>query len=447
MKALPILSAWTLAALFLSACAEREIILPGERLSVRDALNSAAEGDGDGAEPLDATRAVSTAITLPAQVNHAAWTHRGGTASHKIAHPALGSTLARVWASNIGSGDSRKARITADPVVAEGRIFTQDSRSRVMAHSTEGRTLWSVDMTPARDRNSDASGGGLAYGGGRLFVTTGFGELSALDPASGAVLWRQRFDAPVAGAPTVLGDLVYVASRDNRAFAVKADNGRLTWQLPGTPAISATVNGSAPAVTERVAIFPFGSAELVAALRQGGIRVWAATLSGERRGRAYAGITDVASDPVVDGSVIYAASSSGRLAAMKSSSGERIWTATEGALSPVWPVGGSVFLVSEEARLLRLDAETGDEIWAVDLPYYKKQNPRRQEKVFSHYGPILAGGRLIVASDDGKLRSFSPQSGALISEVDLPGGATTNPVVVNRTLYVVTGNGQLHAFR
>ena len=28
------------------------------------------------------------------------------------------------WSANIGAGDSRKQRITADPVVANGRVFT-----------------------------------------------------------------------------------------------------------------------------------------------------------------------------------------------------------------------------------------------------------------------------------------------------------------------------------
>jgi sugar lactone lactonase YvrE len=52
-----------------------------------------------------------------------------------------------------------------------------------------------------------------------------------------------------------------------------------------------------------------------------------------------------------------------------------------------------------------------------------------------------------VASGDGHLRLFDPASGQMIRAVDLPGGATTNPVVAGRTLYVVSKNGQLLAFR
>ena len=196
-----------------------------------------------------------------------------------------------------------------------------------------------------------------------------------------------------------------------------------------------------------MAILPFGSGELVAALQKSGLRVWGSSVAGQRRGRAYSGITDITGDPVIDGDVIYAANQSGRVVALNAGSGERIWTAKEGAYSPVWPTAGSVFLVSDEGKLVRLEAETGAEVWSVDLPYFRKERPRRLKAVFAHYGPVLAGGRLIVASSDGVIRSFDPATGALVSTTDIPGGATTNPVVVNGTLYLVSGRGQLHAFR
>ncbi|WP_068114629.1 PQQ-like beta-propeller repeat protein [Tropicimonas marinistellae] len=436
-------------ALVLAGCSN-ETPLPGERLEIRSPEGLTVGGEAapriEGATPASALSR-DVPISLPGQVNHAAWTHRGGSPVHRLQHPALGAAQTLVWSADIGAGESRKLKITADPVVADGRIFTLDALSRVSGLSTGGATLWSRDLTPASDRSKDSSGGGLAIGGGRLFVTTGFGELHALDPATGRTLWVQGFDAPVAGAPTVYGDLVYVSSRDNRAFAVRASDGRLRWELPLAPTPSATVNGAGPAVTSRVAVFPFGSAELVAALRQGGVRVWSSTVAGERRGRAYAGVNDISSDPVVVGNTLYAGSPSGRIAAIDVNSGERIWTATEGAMSPVVVEGGSVFAVTDIQQLVRINAATGEVIWRTDLPGFKNERPRRYQAVYAHYGPVLAGGKLLVASDDGVLRSFSPQSGALLSQVALPAGATTNPVVVNRTLYLVTTKGQLVAYR
>lgn len=425
--------------LLLAACgAGQNVILPGEREPLRE------EGDRFAAAETE-NRAVP--IRLATARLNADWTHRGGSATHRIAHPELGGAPALLWTADIGEGDSRRSRITADPIVADGRIFTLDALAQVTATATSGATLWTADLTPARDNARDASGGGLAYGNGTLFVSSAFGILSALDPATGDLRWTQKLQASGAGAPTVAGDLVYLVSRDNRAWAVEADTGRIRWTLDAAPSISGSVGGPAPAVSGDLAVFPFSSGDLIATFRNGGLRRWQATVTGQRRGFAAARISDLTGDPVIDGNTLYAANQSGRVAALVLADGERLWTAREGALSPVWPAAGSVFLISDRNELVRLDASDGSRIWGVELPFFTKTRARRQKEIYAHYGPIIAGGRLVVASNDGLLRFFDPASGAALGQLEVPGGATTAPVVANGTLYVVGTRGQLHAFR
>ena len=424
----------------LASCGSREVILEGERIGVREALEgpeAAAPEEASGPAP----------ITLPTAQPVAAWTQTRGNAAHRLAHVALPATLERAWTANIGAGNSRKHRITATPVVAGGRIFTLDARSGLRAHGLNGDTLWTADLTPAWERNQDATGGGLAYADGRVFATTGFGTLVALDAETGESLWVQRTDASVTGAPAVADGVVYVVGRDSRAWAVRASDGRVQWELPGTPSPSGLIGGAAPAVSGQAVIFPFASSELIAVLRQSGVRLWAATLSGQRRGRVYAQVSDISGDPVVDGGVVYAGNQSGRVAAIDAQSGEVRWTAEEGSYSPVWSVAGAVFLISDRNELVRLDAATGERVWGVDLPYFQNKRIKRRKAIFAHHGPVLAGGRLVVASDDGVVRFFDPASGAARGELDLPGGAATGPVVAGGTLYVVSARGQLHAFR
>ena len=64
-----------------------------------------------------------------------------------------------------------------------------------------------------------------------------------------------------------------------------------------------------------------------------------------------------------------------------------------------------------------------------------------------YYGPVLAGGRLWVASADGWLRAFSPVDGSLLASIELPGGAAAAPAVAGGVLYVTTREGQLLAFQ
>ncbi|MEP3347597.1 MAG: PQQ-binding-like beta-propeller repeat protein [Litoreibacter sp.] len=431
------------ALLALSACGEEELVLDGERFDVRGGLPGSEGVAGvDGAVVNQ-----SKEFRAPAQQNHTSWTHRGGSTTHKTTHPALNATLTPIWSSAIGKGNSRKSRITADPIVAGGRVFTMDSASNVVATGSDGTTLWSRALIPATDKDGDASGGGLAFADGKIFATTGFGELFAIEATSGTVEWRQKLDAPLTSAPTIDDGMVYVVSRDSQAWALDTKLGRIQWQLPGTPSNSVISGGAGPAISSRLVVFPFSSGELSGALKKSGIRVWGSSVAGRRQGVAYSNVSDVTGDPVIMDGVIYAGNQSGRVVALQASSGQRLWTAREGTYSPVWPSADSVFLVSDQNELLRLDRETGERIWGIELPYYTKRKLAKRDEIYSHFGPILAGGRLVVASGDGLIRSYDPASGALVGTTELKGGAATAPVVVNGTMYVVTNKGQLAAFR
>ncbi|WP_374430390.1 PQQ-binding-like beta-propeller repeat protein [Tabrizicola sp.] len=432
----------------LAACGQREVILSGERFPVRADLEASIPVEGQPAPTAPAApENQSVAISLGAQTG-GDWTHRGGNARHLMPHAALSATPQRVWSANIGQGSSRKNRIAAAPIVADGRVFTMDAGTTVTATSTGGGSLWSTDLTASFDKGGGQSSGGLAAAGGRLYATTGYGELVALDAASGAVVWRQRVDAPISGAPATDGNAVYVSGRDGSAWAVDAASGKVIWQVVGTPGKTAYVGTAAPTIGDRAVIFPSSAGDLMAVLKiGGGTKVWQASLAGKRLGRAYALTSDVTGDAVIAGKTLFAGSGSGRTVAMSASSGERIWSAGEGALGPVAVAGGSLFLVNDEAKLVRLNAETGETIWAVDMPYFTNDKIKRRKGIYAHYGPVLAGGRVMVVSSDGLLRAFDPTNGSLTYTAEIPGGAAAQPAVAGGTLYVVGGNGQLHAFR
>lgn len=430
-----------LALSVLAACQQREATLTGTRLDPRQIASA------DGPVVVGDATPASTALNLSAP-RSVEWTTRGSNPAHLMPHALLaGSGLQPLWSAPIGQPSGRRYRITADPVVAGGRVFTLDSRAQVVATALNGGTAWTRDLTPAAERGESVSGGGIAYEGGRVFVTTGYGELVTVDAASGTVLWRQRVEAPISGAPTVQNGVVYVAGRDATGWAVRAADGKVLWTVSGIDAQTGVTGVSAPAVDGDLVIFPFASGQLLAVDTATGTERWTAQVAGTRRGRAIAFLRDLTGDPVIAGNVVLAGSSSGRIYAFDRASGVALWSERDGANSPVLVAGGSIFAVSDQAQLLRLDAKTGGRIFAVPLPYYTDTKVKKQDSIHAHYGPVLAGGRLFVASSDGILRAFDPRSGALVGQASIPGGAATAPVVSGGTLYVTGRDGRLHAYR
>ncbi|WP_341213867.1 PQQ-binding-like beta-propeller repeat protein [uncultured Limimaricola sp.] len=424
------------ALALLAACGQPDERLPGTRIGV--SLPGGAAAAGGTAAPL----------ALIAPVPNADWPQRGGGADHDIAHPALGANLAPLFRVGLGAAETRRARITAEPVVAAGRVFAMDAQTGVSAFTTGGAPLWRQSLIPARDAATDASGGGLATDGARVYATTGYGELVALDAASGARLWTQDLGAPGAGAPAVVGDMVYVVSRDGKGLALDARSGRVQWQVSGVEDVSRFDGGAGPAVSGDLAVFPFASGEVVGVFPEGGRSRWSSVVAGRRPGQAAAlTVSGISGDPVIEDGRVYVGNASGRLAALDSFTGETIWTAADGALGPVVPAGNALFVINDIGQILRLDAATGTTLWRTDLPQGETAGFLRRSRSIAHYGPILAGGRLLVASSDGVIRQVDPVSGRLLAELPLEGGAASAPIVAGGVLYVVTTDGALAAFR
>ncbi len=434
----------------LAACSEREVILEGERFPVRAPLDDSIPVEGEPAPvaPDTGLPMESRPISLGTPAVNADWAQRGGGPRHAAGHVAVSASPVAIWAADAGAGNSRKNRVAAAPVVASGRVFAMDANAMVTALSTGGGLLWQTDLTADFDRGGGVSGGGLAADGARAYATTAYGEVVAMDAASGAIAWRQRVDSPIVGAPAIEGDRVYVTGRDGSAWALDATNGKVIWQVFGTPGKAGWLGAAAPTVGDRVVYFPSSTGDLMAVLKVGGgTAVWHASAAGKKLGRAYAFAPDITGDAALVGGVLYAGTAAGRTVALDASSGDMIWGVNEGAMGPFAIAGDSIFMVNDEARLVRLDAATGTPVWAVEMPYFEAEKIKKRKAIVAHYGPVLAGGRLWVASSDGKLSAFSPTDGALVYQTDMPGGAASQPAMAGGTIYVTTTKGQVVAFR
>ncbi len=407
-------------------------ILPGERLAIRPQLQ---------------VENAAAAISLGAPVSNANWLQDGFSANHMVPNLALAASPALRWSVDIGKGNSDRSRITSSPVIANGTVYTLDAGGQVQAsEAASGAMLWQADITPLGEQSgAEGFGGGLALDGRSLYVTTGFGELLSLDAGSGAVNWRYPFDAPLRGGPTVSAGRVFVMAANDVAYAIDGARGKLSWSQRGPQGTGpVTMGGSSPAVSGQNVVLPFSSGRTFGATT-GGTKRWESDINAGRLSDVRALIGGLPGAPVITGGRIYAANASGQIAALRLTNGTEIWSVPAGATDSAVVIGGSVFVVSDTSQLMRIDAASGRVIWAAQLPEYAK--PEKRKGFIAHYGPIVAGGQVIVAGTDGRLRFFDPVSGAASASLDLPGGAASAPVVAAGVLYVVNQKGKLLAFQ
>ena len=62
-------------------------------------------------------------------------------------------------------------------------------------------------------------------------------------------------------------------------------------------------------------------------------------------------------------------------------------------------------------------------------------------------GPVLAGDRLIVISSEGEAFSVSPYTGEPLGREQMAAGGYLGPVIADNSLYVLTDDASLSAYR
>lgn len=409
--------------------------LPGERIAV---IFQETDLDPDPA-------LVDLEVRLPPPYRNRDWPQSGGYPDHAMHHLEVPAELATAWTQSIGAGADSSRRILGAPVVGDGVIYTLDARYEIRAFDADtGRRLWARRLdVPSGDR--DAFGGGLAMADGRLFVSTGFARLYALDLESGDELWQATLSGPVRAAPTVAGSVAIVLTIDNQAAAFDVATGEERWTHFGFAETAGLLGSASPAADGAVAVLPYSSGEIFVLGLDTGQLIWSDSLTTVRRSDALSAIADIRGLPVIDRGVVYAISHSGRMVASDLQSGARIWDRRIGGVQKPWVAGEFLFVLTADGHLAALTRRGGRVRWLIQLPSWR--NPESRSGAINWVGPVLAGDRLIIGNNQGELWSVSPYTGLGLGRIDLRSGLSVAPIVADGTLYVQTDDGRLHAMR
>ncbi len=427
----------------------------GERISVLG-----TEGDVE----VDPALA-GIAVSVPAPVANADWAQPGGNASKSMGHVALGDTLAQAWTVSIGVGSSPQARLAAEPVIADGRVYTIDTRAMVRAFAADtGAPIWSAQVRGANSPVTSLFGGGVSVASGRVYVTNGAGDAAALDAATGAPVWMVKPGGPRRGAPTNGNENVYVVSQDNQLYALNAANGETRWTGTGSFEQANVFGTASPAFAQSTVVAGFSSGELTAYRYENGQVVWQDALARTGISTVVGTISDIDADPVIDQGRVFAVGQGGRMVAVELITGQRAWEINIAGTSTPWVAGDWVFVVTDRAQLLAIARASGRVRWISQLPAFRRAPEQREasrtdiaagrtgrlrpgEGAIFWRGPVLAGNRLILADSYGNLAFVSPTDGRILSYLPTREPISFAPVVANNTLYILHDNGRLTAWR
>jgi outer membrane protein assembly factor BamB len=409
--------------------------LPGDRIAVLE-FDTELKVDAGAAQ---------LPVILPPPLDTPNWPQYGGLVDKAMHHIAAPGPLDEIWSKSIGEGQGRFRKLIAQPVVALGRIFTLDADTEVTAFDVDtGERLWDFDITP-EDEDDGGWGGGLAFYRGRLYVTSGYGELIVLNHETGEEYWRVQIGPPVRTPPTVSQGRVYVVTSDNELITLDADTGEVLWTHRGLEEMAGLLGGGGPAVSGSFVVVTYSSGEVYALRAENGRVVWADTLAFASRLGSLAALNDINGSPVVDRGLVFAVSHSGRLVAIDLASGGRVWEREITGVQTPWVAGDYLYVVTIDGLVVCLLREDGRIRWVSPLPTFEDMEDRDDPILW--FGPILVGDRLLVAGTDGTAAALSPYTGEVLGMVDLGDNLPMSPISAQNTVFFIEDSGELIALR
>ena len=411
--------------------------LPGERISILDLQKDLSPSDGD----------ASAMIMVPPAARNKEWPQSGGYPSHRMQNLALGDAdkLGKIWSADIGAGSDDRLPLTAQPIIADGRIYTLDTKSYVRAfHNQTGKMLWETSVRHEVEEDPVISGG-IAFAGGVIYVTSGYDEVLALNPTDGAIYWRTPISAGSRAAPTIHNGRVFVTGLNNNVIAIGAKDGKVLWEYEGVGETTGLLGAASPAADETMVIPALSSGELVALRTENGSIIWNDSLANSLRLGGIAGLSDIRGLPVINGDMVIAISYGGKMAAFDKRNGVRIWQRDISSSETPWVAGNTVYILSADYKLIALNISNGEILWVTQLRKY--QNEEDRKGLLTWAGPIMVGGRLLIAGTDGRMVEFNPKDGSQTASWSAGKTIRISPVVADGALYLLAEDGSLLAYR
>jgi len=285
-----------------------------------------------------------------------------------------------------------------------------------------------------------------AVANGKVFIGAPDG-LYALSATDGSLLWRYAVprNAPVSTVPYVMGNNVYFGSANGRLYGLDTSSGETlggAFRQLGKP-LGVDMGGdlgAEPAFMNGSIYYATSNSEFHVIDLSTGVQRWAVRLQADVRNAT----------PVFGGEAMYLATGN-VYTCWRPGNGSQKWyiqLPDEAAAPPAVDTDGTSYIITAD-RFMYAISTRAKGLW--------KNPPRLDNRPLT--APVLSGNLLIIPTALGGLYAYDKESGALKWSYNIQPSASNPaavpnstsiaapPVVVGDTLYTLSDDGTLTAFR
>ena len=338
-------------------------------------------------------------------------------------------SLKKRWSSKIGDGQGDGFyKIT--PTLIDGVIYVASSDGEVAAiNAANGARLWRIELERPLS-------GGVGYHNRSLYLGGADGSVLQLSAEDGAVEWEAAVSGEVLAAPVVSDDWVIVQTYDGKLLGFRSGAEEPSWTFTSDVPVLTLRGTSAPILVGGNAIAGFGDGKVVAVDVDSGNVSWEARIGVPQGSSEIDRIVDVDGAMTQQGIELFVASYQGRLAALDSRTGRKLWQQNVSSVTGTNVGFGNVYVADVDGTLSAF-LRTGQGVrWQnIELGYRELSRPT---PVSSYVATV---------DFEGYLHLLSQVDGQIVGRSKISGDAARADMIADSgRLIIYADNGQLLAY-
>jgi len=337
--------------------------------------------------------------------------------------------LKKQWSTKIGDGQGDGFyKIT--PTLVDGVLYVASSDGEVAAISAvDGDRLWRVELERPLS-------GGVGYHDRRLYLGGADGSVLQLSADDGVVEWEAPVSGEVLAAPAVSDDWIIVQTYDGKLLGFQPGADEPAWTFTSDVPVLKLRGTSTPILVGGNAIAGFGDGKVVAVDVNSGNVSWESRIGVPQGSSEIDRIVDIDGAMTQQGIELFVASYQGRVAALDSRTGRKLWQQNVSSVTGTHVGFGNVYVADVDGTLSAF-LRTGQGVrWQnIELGYRQLSRPT---PVSSYVATV---------DFDGYLHLLSQVDGQIVGRTKIGGDAARADMIADSgRLIIFADNGQLLAY-
>ena len=333
------------------------------------------------------------------------------------------------WSRGVGDGQG-DGLYKINPILVGDNIYVASAEGKLASVDAEtGRVRWKNNLDMALS-------GGVGHHRDSIFVGASEGLVMRLSADSGDEIWRAIVSGEVLSAPQGDGRYVVAQTYDGKLMGFDYETGEARWTYTSDVPVLTLRGTGAPMILGDNAIAGFADGKVVAVNLRSGNVAWEARVAIPQGRSEIERIVDIDGSMALQGSELYAASYQGRLAAIDTRSGRRLWQRNVSSVSGVSVGFGNVYVADDDGTMSAFLRNGQGVRWQnIDLGFRELSRPT---PVNSYVATI---------DFEGYLHLLSQVDGEIVGRTKVDSsGARANMIARGNRLFVYTNDGTLKAY-